>query len=98
MQNRDNYLGVHTHNGTTGEIRVLQKVASATTVLMSTGITPVLGDVLRLEASGSTFTLKRNGAQVGSPTAFNAALTSAKVGLIERNVSAVRGDFASGPP
>jgi len=63
---------------------------------MSTGITPVLGDVLRLEANGSNFTLKRNGAQVGSVTPFNAALTSPKVGVIERNISAVCDDFSSG--
>jgi hypothetical protein len=80
---RDNYVGLRTIN--TG-IELYKRVASNMTSLSSTG-TVAVGDVLRLEISGQTWTTKKNGTVLASGSISEPTFTSTRQGFVARSVA-----------
>lgn len=80
---RDNYVGIRSIN--TG-VELYKRVASTMTSLSSTG-TVAIGDVLRLEISGQTWTTKKNGTQLATGSISEPSFTSTRQGFVARSVA-----------
>ncbi len=100
LADRSNFVGMRAGNfESDGRIEVYRRVGGTLTNLYtSPGGSMFVGDVLRLECSGSTFTVKKNGAVVTGPTAIgDGSLTSSDTGIVARTVSAlIADDFVAG--
>jgi hypothetical protein len=85
----NNFIGIRTGNGTVvGQIEVYRRVSGTLSSLYSSATGAyVVGDIIRLEVSGTTFTVKKNGTVVTGPTAIGATFSSLPAGMLARNTS-----------
>lgn len=96
LTDNSNFIGIRAGRGGTGEgqVEVYVRVAGALSSRYTSPVsTYTAGDVLRLETSGTNFSVYKNDVLLTGPTAISAAgLTSQQTGIVARTVSAVVGD------
>ncbi len=84
LTDRSNFVGVRNDGST---IEVYRRVAGSLSSLFAGG-SVALGDIVRLECSGTNWTVKKNGTIVSGPTAIGSgALTSGDTGVVARTTT-----------
>lgn len=84
VTDNQNYVGIRSLNGA---IELYRRDASNMNSLYTSGAILVAGDVIRLETSGTTWTVKRNGGTLNSGAIGNVAFTSTRQGFVARSVA-----------
>lgn len=86
LADQNSFVGVRTGNGgSNGQIEVYRRnVGTLSNLYTSAASAVAIGDIIRLECSGTNWTLKKNGAIVTGPTAIGVALNSTGTGMVAR--------------
>jgi hypothetical protein len=92
LTDKNNFIGIRAgKSASNGQIEVYSRLAGTfANLYRSAAGALTVGDVLRLECSGTTWTLKQNGTQIATGT-IDGSLTATKAGAVGRSVG---GTFA----